>query len=118
MKTQKKVFSKISEIKKPEQVELSSEKVGLTLVGNARKIVGTIYNEEKELAKIAKEIDSLKSKAQNKIQILTNLSGNLKDATKRIQKAEQELGSGDMGDRFLDLQEDIEHRIFFCHNFI
>lgn len=93
------------------KAELSQHKVELGSIDNARKIVSSITEEEKEFVKIAKEIDSLKSKAQNKIQILRNLSGNLKDAATRIQKAEQELGEGEMGDYFLDLQRDIENVI-------
>lgn len=115
MNTQKSVFNKISKIEREvesKEVELSEvQKVELGSIDNARKIVSSITEEEKEFVKIAKEIDSLKSKAQNKIQILRNLSGNLKDAATRIQKAEQELGEGEMGDYFLDLQRDIENVI-------
>ena len=110
MNTQKSVFKKLSAIEQ-DKVELSEERVELGSIDNARKIVSSITEEEKEFVKIAKEIDSLKSKAQNKIQILRNLSGNLKDAATRIQKAEQELGEGEMGDYFLDLQRDVENVI-------
>lgn len=106
----KQLFNRVANIAK-ENVELSAEKVELGSIDNARKIVSFISEEEKEFVKIAKEIDSLKSKAQNKIQVLRNLSGNLKDAATRIQKAEQELGEGEMGDYFLDLQRDIENVI-------
>ena len=110
MKTQKTVYNKLSKIVKPseQKEELSAEKVELGSIDNARVIVSSITETEKEFVKIAKEIDSLKSKAQNKIQILRNLLGNLKDAANRIKKAEQELGEGEMGDYFLDFQKDVE----------
>ena len=88
--------------------EKKVEKVELGLVANARTIVSSITEEEREFVKIAKEINSLKGKAENKVNILRNLLGNLKDAATRIKKAESELGEGEMGEYFLEFQRDVD----------
>lgn len=107
MNTQKKVFSRISEIKKPEQVELSVEKVELALVDDIEKIIDSSV---KEKMRIARQLRKL-------VNDLLNLNPKFNQAAQMAKKAQnqaKELGADDLVKLFgnrADLADDYAKHI-------
>ena len=108
MSIRERVFKKIAEVDK---VELETQKIELGLIDTGRTLIKAITEEEMEFIKIAKKIDSLKKDAERKVNILRNLTGNLKDVSVKIKKSEDVLGEGKMGNKFIDYQKNAERNI-------
>lgn len=97
MNTQKKVFSRISEIKKPEKVELSVEKVELarkpkSILSEANKLDNKLRGQESKIEKAYLNYKQSQKEWINALSDIESDADKLEDDLVKILDAAQELG--------------------------
>lgn len=89
MNTQKSALNKISNIEKPEQVELSEHRIDLSLVADIDKAFDKAIRSEQNIAKLAQSLELDAKSASNDYQIVINLG-------QRALQSAKELGADDI----------------------